>query len=333
MKEILMATFTKRGDKWRAEVRLKNVRRSKTFSTKASAKLWVLQTESEVEDGVLGKIPNKHFGDLLERYSCDVSSLKIGHLREVKTIRRIIKDDVAKVPLAELSTKHIAAWRDRRLKEVSGSTVNREMNILSHACNIARKEWGWLKSSPTTDVRRPKENPPRTRRPTVDETDRLIHVSGYCKNEPPVTASARVVAAYLFAIETAMRAGEIAGLSREHVHDRHAHLPMTKNGTSRDVPLSTEARRILEQVMTVTKKQKHVFDLKASIIDALFRSLKAKAGVSGLTFHDTRREALTRLSRKYDVMDLAKVSGHKDLRILQNVYYAPSISYLSDKLD
>ncbi|HHF5474929.1 TPA: tyrosine-type recombinase/integrase [Haemophilus influenzae] len=41
-----------------------------------------------------------------------------------------------------------------------------------------------------------------------------------------------------------------------------------------------------------------------------------------LHFHDTRRKALTRLSKKVDVMTLAKISGHKDISILQNVYYA-----------
>jgi integrase len=101
----------------------------------------------------------------------------------------------------------------------------------------------------------------------------------------------------------------------------------------RDVPLSLEAQRLIEQVLEVTDGQKSVFGLKASMIDAIFRKLRDKAGIEGLHFHDTRREALTRLSKKLDVMSLAKVSGHKDLRILQNVYYAPSITDLVEKLD
>ncbi len=49
--------------------------------------------------------------------------------------------------------------------------------------------------------------------------------------------------------------------------------------------------------------------------------------------HDTRREALTRLSKIFNVMELAKISGHRDLRVLQNVYYAPSADDLAEKLD
>lgn len=304
-----------------------------TSSTKASARLWAAKVEREIEEGFLGKIPNKTFADLLERYCCDVSALKAGHIRETKTIALILQDDIAQVRLEELCSKHIAEWRDRRIKQVSGSTVCREMNILSHACSVARKEWGWLNESPTTNVMRPKENPPRNRRPSQEETDRLIYVSGYCYDEPPISVSARVRAAYLFAIETAMRAGEIAALRQEHVFKRHVHIAQSKNGTKRDVPLSLDAQRIIEQVLEVTGGEKLVFGLKASTIDAIFRKLRNKAGSEGLRFHDTRREALTRLAKKLDVMSLAKVSGHKDLRILQNVYYAPAISDLVEKLD
>jgi integrase len=67
--------------------------------------------------------------------------------------------------------------------------------------------------------------------------------------------------------------------------------------------------------------------------DALFRKAKARALIKDLHFHDTRREALTRLAKKFDVMELARISGHRDLRILQNVYYAPTVEDLAKKLD
>lgn len=54
---------------------------------------------------------------------------------------------------------------------------------------------------------------------------------------------------------------------------------------------------------------------------------------AGLHFQDTRREALTRLAKKLSVMDLAKVSWHRDISILQNTYYAPDIAELAQKLD
>lgn len=113
---------------------------------------------------------------------------------------------------------------------------------------------------------------------------------------------------------------------------RIAHLPDTKNGYARDVPLSKEAIRLLKQ-LEQSKNGELVFQLKADVLSSLFRRIKQKAGREYLHFHDTRREALTRLSKKVDVMTLAKISGHRDLKILQNTYYAPNMSEVAGLLD
>lgn len=245
----------------------------------------------------------------------------------------ILRDPVADVSLRMLAPTDIAAWRDRRLKQVSGSTVEREMTILSHACSVARREWGWQRVNPVSDVRRPPPTAARTRRPTDDESKRLLHALGYSRDTPPETISSRVGVAYLFAIETGMRAGEICGLEWQHVNERHVHLPLTKNGYARDVPLSAEAHRIIEQLRSLDGEEGAVFGVSTASLDALFRKAKARALIEDLHFHDTRREALTRLSKVFNVMELARISGHRDLRVLQNVYYAPLVSDLADKLD
>jgi integrase len=328
-----MAAFRKRNSGWRVEVCIKGIRTSATFTTKREAQAWAAQEETRLRDDSMGKIPNKPFRDLLERYGRDVSSQKRGASREQNMIGVILRDTVADVSLRNLGPADIAAWRDRRLTQVSGSTVEREMTILSHACSVARREWRWLAVNPVSDVRRPPPTAARTRRPTAEETERLLHALGYYHDTPPETVSARVGAAYLFAIETAMRAGEICGLEWPHVKKRHVHLPRTKNGYARDVPLSTEARRIIEQLRALNGEEGAVFDLSTASLDALFRKAKARALVEDLHFHDTRREALTRLSKVFDVMALARISGHRDLRVLQNVYYAPSINDLAARLD
>lgn len=74
------------------------------------------------------------------------------------------------------------------------------------------------------------------------------------------------------------------------------------------------------------------FGLNSGQLDALFRKARDAAVVDG-TFHDSRRTALTRLAKVYqNPLDLARVSGHKDLSILLKVYYAPTIDDLADKL-
>ena len=156
---------------------------------------WAAQEETKLREDSAGKIPNKPFRDLLERYSREVSVNKRGAAREQKMIDVILRDPVAEVSLRMLAPTDIAAWRDRRLMQVSGSTVEREMTILSHACSVARREWGWVRVNPVSDVRRPPPTAARTRRPTTEETEKLLHALGYSSEAPPETASARVGAA------------------------------------------------------------------------------------------------------------------------------------------
>jgi len=329
-----MATFRKRSSGWRAEVCIKGNRTSATFTTKREAQAWAAQEETRLREDSSGKVPNKPFRDLLERYSREVSSKKRGAAREQKMINVFLRDPVAEVSLRMIAPTDIAAWRDRRLSQVSGSTVAREMTILKHACSVARREWGWLRTNPASDVRRPATAAARTRRPTDEEIEKLLDTLGYSLEIPPRTTSARIGAAFLFAIETAMRAGEICSLEWQHVNEWHVHLPLTKNGYARDVPLSAEARRIIEQLRSLNGDEEGtVFDVSVASLDALFRKARARANIEDLHFHDTRREALTRLSKIFDVMELARISGHRDLRVLQNVYYAPSVSDLAAKLD
>lgn len=99
----------------------------------------------------------------------------------------------------------------------------------------------------------------------------------------------------MFSIETAMRAGEIAGLiwDRVNLEKRTARLIETKNGYKRDVPLSTEAIRILNQVKTDSES---VFCLKPDQIDVNFRKAKSRAMIEDLHFHDARATAITNIS-------------------------------------
>lgn len=206
----------------------------------------------------------------------------------------------------------------------------REINILSHAINTAIKDWGWLKENPLTGIRRPEKPQSRDRLISDLEIEKLLFALGYEYDSQPITVSARVGAAMLFAIETAMRAGEIASLSWNYVNieQRTARLIETKNGTKRNVPLSTEAVRLLEQVKSDTEL---VFNLETSQIDALFRKAKNRTMIDDLHFHDTRHLAITRLAKQLTILELARMVGHRDLRQLQ-VYYNETAEEMAKKL-
>ncbi|MDP3308272.1 MAG: site-specific integrase [Methylotenera sp.] len=248
-------------------------------------------------------------------------------------INMFLRDkELVDVSVDKLDVTHVSAWRDRRLLVVQPNSVRREWAILASACTVAINEWKWLKINPFVGVAKPAQGKARSRRLTDDEITRLTYSSGYAVDRAPDTVTSRVGAVLLFALETAMRSGEICALTWEHVHAKHVHLPNTKNSFARDVPLSAEAKRIIKQMKDVAGCETLVFGLEDDQRDALFRKIRDRCDIKELHFHDTRREALSRLSKKLDVMELARMSGHLDLKILMSVYYAPKIGDLADKL-
>lgn len=329
-----MASIRKVGESWKAEVVRavggQRVRRAARFSTKAEAVNWAAAVEASLVAGKGVSLATKTVADVALRYAEEVSPSKRGAAWEVRRLQALARDVLGAVPLDELSESHIAAWRDRRLKSVSSGTVLREWNVLSPAFDVAVREWRWLARHPMREVRRPAEPPCRDRILTDREIELLCHALGYSREAMPQTSSARVGAAMLFAIESAMRAGEIVGLRWSDIEGPVARTQGKTPAARRRVPLSPEALRILAQLPRVEGDER-CFQLHGGSLDALFRRAKLKAGIEGLHFHDTRATAITRLARKLDILDLARMVGHKDLRMLQ-VYYRDSAETIASRL-
>lgn len=319
-----MASIQRRGNGWRAQVYVHGRRASKVFDTKARAAAWALEREATIgQPANAGTV-----GDLLDRYADEVSPTHRGARWEAVRLRKLQRDPLARVRLARLAPADIAAWRDRRLQAVSGASVRRELVLLGSALETARREWGWITSNPCRDVKKPPSAPSRRRRIADDEIHRLMLAFGLDDGLSAETAMQRTGLAFLFALETAMRAGEILGLNAETVHlaERYVTLPRTKNGDRRDVPLSRRACEILETLPSRS------FDLAPGTRDVLFRRARTAAQIPDLHFHDARAEAIWRLSKKLDVLQLARMIGHRDPKSLM-LYYAATPTELATQLD
>ena len=95
------------------------------------------------------------------------------------------------------------------------------------------------------------------------------------------------------------------------------HLPDTKNGDSRDVPLSPQALELLRDLPR-NREDQVVFPLHFEALNSSWRRACSKADIIDLGFHDLRNEATSRFFEKgLNVMEVAAITGHKDLRILQ----------------
>lgn len=323
-----MASIRKRGKVWGVQVYVNGVRESATFDTKAAAAAWALERQAQLSGK---RLPNKTMGDAFARYAVEVSPSKGGVRFELVRLASLQNEPLARVPMATLAATDIADWRDVRLKQVSSGTVLREMNLIRSVIEVSRRDWGWIRINPMRDVRKPPAPRSRKRRVTQDEINKIALACGLGDGLTAHTAMNRTGLAFLFAIETACRAGEIIGAVAADIHttERYIHLPKTKNGEQRDVPLS---RRALEILATLPTDAPTAFALLPGTRDALFRRARSAAGLHDLHFHDARAEAIWRLSKKLDVLELARVIGHRDVKSLL-LYYNVSASDLATRLD
>ncbi|HAL22836.1 MAG TPA: site-specific integrase [Stenotrophomonas sp.] len=319
-----MASIQRRGTSWRAEIYKDGRRESNTLPTKAQAVKWALMREAELTGA---RLPENTVKDALRRYANEVAPKHKGVKWELARLGLIERDPIALVRLPALRPIHLAEWRERRLTQVSGASVRREMNLLQSVFKSCRKDWGWLDSDPIKDVDRPQAPASRKRRVPQEEIDRLTLALGY-DGGAPETAQHRVALCFLFALETAMRAGEILGMKWSDVAAKSVTLPKTKNGDVRRVPMSARAREIIG---LLPQDADSVFNLDPGTRDTLFRRARDAAQIENLHFHDSRAEAIWRLSKKLDVMELARVIGHRDLKSLL-IYYQTDADELADRL-
>lgn len=331
-----MAYYRKRVKGWQAQVEKAGVRDSETFPTKAQAVAWATNREAEIMAGKRGELPKRAVSEALTKYAEEESTKKKGERWEVVRLTKFGRE----LPfrhriISEVTQTDISAWRDKRLKEVSPSSVNREWNLLLSVFQIARKEWRWLDSMPFEDVKRPRDPKPRSRRVTDKETAAICSALGYIEDAPITMKQQEMAVAFMLAIETGMRAGELCSLHWSEITERAAHLDKTKNYDERYVPLSRRAVELFEALRG--RDETTVFTFSTASLDTMFRKARLEAAkkipaLSTLHFHDTRHEACTRLSKKLTVLELARVIGHRDLKSLL-IYYNPTPEELAAKLD
>jgi integrase len=317
-----MASIRKRGARWRAEVCVAGVRQSDTFRTKQEAAAWALEREASIANPKT----TRTLGDALTRYKTDVSTLHKGERWELLRLDALARHKMAGRKLATLARGDLVDWRDSRMQEVAPGTVAREMGLLRSVFTHT-VEWGWRDASPMKGVKQPITPTSRKRRVTAEEVTRVEIAAGLSNGWAVETAMQRTAMAFLFALETAMRAGEITGLQWPDVSEKSVTLPRTKNGDVRQVPLSPTARRIIATM----PKDGPVFGLNPATRDVMWRRIVKAAGFADLHFHDSRAEAIWRLSKKLDVLELARVIGHRDINSLR-LYYQIDADTLADRL-
>jgi len=284
---------------------------SKTFTNKKDAVVWVRGIEARIDAGETNVAAPKatSLADLITRYSQEITPLKKGRDTEQRRLSRLLRDPIAATPLSKLTSAKLAEFRDRRIND-GVRAAQYDLILIKHCIKIARLEWGVpMPNNPVDNIRIPNGIKKRERRLNEGEYEALREAAQHCKNHLiwPVID---------FAIETAMRRSEILSLRWEDIGHNYtiATLPDTKNGSKREVPLTTKAKQVLK---SLSIQGDHVFPTSDCAVRHAWDRLVKRAGIKDLRFHDLRHEAVSRFFEMgLSVPEVASVSGHKDYRML-----------------
>lgn len=316
-----MATISKRRNGWSVQIRRKGYpQQTRTLPTKSEALAWAREQEGRIDKALspinLRVLKGTTLRDVLKRYLREVTPGKDSAYTENARITKILREEAfCDLTLADLSPKVFADYRTARLAKVKPATINRELGLMRHALEVARREWDIdLPANPLDRVTRPKLNNARDRRLRPGEYDRLKAALLKTRNDMigPVVE---------FAIHTAMRRGEILALRWEQINwdQRTAYIADSKTGVPRTIPLLDRAVAVLTALQAEHGEQHYgpVFGLTMEAFKQAWERARNRAGLGDLHFHDLRHEAISRLCEMgLTLPEVALISGHKDPRML-----------------
>jgi integrase len=323
-----MASITERGSfQWQAIVRRRGfATETKTFETEPEAREWAAMVEAKM---LLNQhADNRQFarttlGQLLERYGEFIKERSLGAKQELKRVAQIKKRPLSERYVLSLTPFDFEQYEIERLKSVGANTVRLELCLMRSAFKRAIKKWGLQMQNPvgSMDAALPSG---RDRRLIGDEEARLLAAAREDSRFPQALEMA-----ILLAIETGLREGRLATLSWADVDlDTGVVKVLSKNPRKDEmkavtVPLSSRAVLLLRSLPRSINGR--VFGEAFETGDDLgraFRHATKRAGIQGLTFHDLRHEAASRLAPHMNAQTLAKVMTWKSIQMAMR-YYNP----------
>lgn len=312
-----MAYIGKFRDGWRAQVQKNGIRSSKTFATKRLAQAWATQQESL--ETLAGEYRLREAAD---KYLSTVTIHKRGATTWESHRFKAFIEHFGNVPISSITSEKVGEWRSKRLETVSGSTVLRESGLFRNLFQVAKLEWKWITVNPYEGVRLPAPNVPRVQVWRWQQIKRVLRAGQRVGGKTLETTQA-----FHIALRTGMRLKEAmaapAGFDRGR---KVVVLESTKTAAKGEsVPLTRQGYKLL----CTMPKSFVISPFQASMV---FCQLLSNLLIKDLQFRDARATALTLMARRMDILTLARISRHKDLKLLLSTYYRESPDQISARL-
>jgi integrase len=233
----------------------------------------------------------------------------------------------------------ISQYRDELLASgpegvapIGPATTLRYLAAHSHVFTVAIKDWEWAEINPVAGVRKPREPRGRVRFLDDEERQRLLEA---CRS----SRSADLYA-FVLALSTGMRRGEIAKLDRRDVDlDRQVITwRETKNGTFRGVPIRGPVFDVLKARAKILRLDSPLVfpgkDPRTPVdLTTPWQTARSRAGIKGFRFHDLRHSAASYLAMNgASMLELGSILGHKSTQMTKR-YAHLSVDHLASVLE
>lgn len=247
---------------------------------------------------------------------------------EKRRIKHIKGYKICDFALSKLRPTHLAEFiKERREGGASENTIRLDLANISRVFSTAISAWNMEHlQNPVALLNKAKPRIPegRERRLFDGEEEALL-----------AHATVPLRRVIRFALATGMRRSEIASLRWFRINlDRStlilskptrttrrpgSDIMRTKNDASRTVPLSKAAVAVLTEAPKPSDRNALALGMSPAAISQAYRGACEKAGIEGLTFHDLRHEATSRLFEDTDLTDveIAMITGHKTMQMLK----------------
>jgi integrase len=322
-----MATIRRSGSGWQALIRKKKYQgqTSKTFSSKAAAKLWANAVESSFKTPFkLDLKPPQIFREAIDLYIQGPLQDHRSGANEQYPLKVLANSWLGGVLLEELSIRHFALWRDERLSKVKPNTIMRELRVLRVLLDWAKDELNCqLSSNPARALKVRGTSDARSPFITPSQQKSLLIALDQSRNPNHKRLTQ-------LALATGMRRSELLSmewggldLDNKLVHLSRKDCAATGIQTSqRIVPLSPQSIELLRRYPKTSNK---VIELSVGAARHGFSRARTIAGLPNLRFHDLRHIAISTMwSEGMNALEISAASGHKDLRMLMRYsHYQP----------
>ncbi len=346
----------KTGIKYKARVRASRhnkrvFEKSKTFEKKSLAAAWAKQTLKEItEEGIPSiDIPKKYIliGDLITLYLNDqITSKDIGRSKAA-VLRRLRSYNIALVRADQLTSTHLVRHCRERLNETTAplpQTVYQDITYLRSVINVAGPIFGFKANIHAHNEAIPTlvkygligRSDKRDRRPTKEEL--TIAEEGLLKRQNHRASHIPLVDIFHISILTCMRLGEITRVTWSDLDEESATLtirdrkdPRNKKGNHCTIPLFPEALKIIQRQPKVNDL---IFPYKSTSIGAAWQRMCKEQELWDLHYHDLRAEGACQLfERGLNIVEISKITGHRDINVLNNIYLRVGVKNIHQKID